>query len=238
MNQAQGAASSTIWGEIDQRSITFPMEVASFDAATFGYSVDLDVARELIPGDAFEPLDLGGVAQMVIAACDYHQNPWGDYLELNLGFLARPVDAPSDVNGSFVYRMPVDQEFTCRAGNQVMGFPKTVEDLSVQKVDGRVSFAWHRQGQLVLSLSFPDVAPVGEPVRVETDSYSYLGGVPHATALSMDLGTGPIDPAEVTLELGQDPVAEELRRLGLPKAGDFGAWGTNLSATFQLGRAI
>jgi hypothetical protein len=228
-----------VWGEIDGQEITFPMEVTDFDAATLIFSVPADAAQRLLPGADFSVIEVvDGIAQFVVALCDYHENPWGDYLELNLGFLARPVGAAPEVNGSFVYRMPVDQAFTCKAGNDVMGFPKTVEDLSVTRADGRVTFAWHRDGALVLSLDFPDAPAAGDPVRVETDSYSYLDGKPYATSLGMDLGTGAIDPADVVLELGDDVVADELRALGLPKTPDFGAWGTDLTASFQLGRPV
>lgn len=238
MAESNTADTSVVWGEIDGRTITFPMEVTRFDALTLTFDVDASVARDLIPGDAFEPLDTNGTAQLVVAACDYHENPWGDYLELNLGFLARPVAAPPGVDGSFVYRMPVDQEFTCRAGNEVMGFPKTVEDLSVHHGDDTVTFAWHRDGALVMRITAPTVAPSGEPDRIVTDSYSHLDGRPYATSLAMDLGTGFLDPVTVHLELGTGPVADELRALGLPAAPTFGTWGTDLGATFQLGRPL
>lgn len=229
----------TTWGQIQGRTITFPMEVDRFDAATFVFSVPAPAAAALLPGDAFEVVEVAdGVAQLVVALCDYHENPWGDYLEINLGFLARPVGAPAEVIGSFVYRMPVDQGFTCQAGNEVMGFPKTVEELSVRHHDDKVTFAMADGGRPVLSVSFPAGPPDGEPSRVETGSYSYLDGVPHETPLAMDLGTAFIDPSQVVVELGDGPVADELRSLGLPKAPDFGTWGTDLTATFQLGHPI
>jgi hypothetical protein len=228
---------SAVWGEIQGREITFPMEVADFDAATLMFSVPAAAAGALLPGTAFEVVETDGDAQLVMALCDYHDNPWGDYLELNLGFLARPVGADAGVVGSFVYRMPVDQAFTCAAGNEVMGFPKTVEELSVTHADGRVTFAMTAGGEPVLSVSFPEV-PAGDPVRMETGSYSYLHGVPHETPLAMDMGTAVLDPAEVVVELGTGAVADELRTLGLPKAPDFGTWGTGLTATFQLGHPI
>lgn len=238
MTDTADQTETTLWGEIDGRPITFPMEVTDFDAATLMFSVPADAAQALLPGDAFEVVAADGVAQLVVALCDYHENPWGDYLELNFGFLARPRGAGDDVLGSFVYRMPVDQTFTCRAGNDVMGFPKTVEDLSVRHDDGRVTFAMHADGSPVLSISFPEVPADGAPGRVETGSYSYLHGVPHETPLAMDLGTGLLDPADVVIELGTGPLADELRSLGLPKAPDLGTWGTNLTATFQLGHPL
>jgi len=177
-------------------------------------------------------------AQLVVAACDYVRNPWGDYDALNLGFLARPAGAPADVVGSFVYRMPVNQGFTCEAGNRVMGFPKTVEDLTVEYTDHAAAFRLAMGGQHVLTLTVPRAEPVGDPARVEATSYSYLEGVPYGTDLSMDMATGYIDPADVVLELGDSPVADELRSLGLPCVADFATWGEGLSATFLLGQPI
>lgn len=230
---------TTVWGEIEGREITFPMEVAEMNAATLLFSVPADAAATLLPGDAFAIAEVApGTAQLIIAACDYRRNPWGDYNELNLGFLARPVGAPDDVIGSFVYRMPVDQHFTCEAGNKVMGFPKTVEVLDVSYADDTVSFRLTMGGHFTIALTLPRAPAVGEPERFESDSYSYVAGVAHATPLSMDMGTGFVDPAAVEIELGDGPVADELRSLGLPKAADLVTWGEGLSATFFLGRPV
>jgi hypothetical protein len=228
-----------VWGEIDGQTITFPMEVTDFDAATFVFSVPAAAAQALLPGTDFEVIQMiDGVAQMVLALCDYHENPWGDYLEINLGFLTRPVGAGDEVLGSFVYRMPVDQAFTCAAGNQVMGFPKTVQDLSVGRRGDRVYFAMHVDGELELEVSFAEPAQDGPPTRVETGSYSYLDGEPYETPLSMDMGSGMIDVSTVEIELGSGLVATELKTLELPKTPDFGTWGTGLTATFQLGHPL
>src|SRR4051794_18931983 len=98
-------SATTVWGEVQGREITFPMEVAEMNAATLLFSVPTEAAAALLPGDAFEIAEVTpGTAQLIVAACDYRQNPWGDYNELNLGFLARPVGGPEDEIGSFVYR--------------------------------------------------------------------------------------------------------------------------------------
>ncbi len=229
----------TVWGEIDGQTITFPMEVTNFDAATLVFSVPAATAQALLPGPEFQVIEMiDGIAQLVVALCDYHENPWGDYLEINLGFLARPQGAGDEVLGSFVYRMPVDQEFTCKAGNQVMGFPKTVEKLSVTRHDGRVRFAMESEGELDLAVSFAEPEQHGAPTRVETGSYSYLHGVPHETPLAMDMGSGMIDVTTVEVELGHGRVGVELSALGLPATPDFGTWGTGLTATFQLGHPL
>ena len=93
-------------------------------------------------------------------------------------------------------------------------------------------------GAAELSFSFEEPVQAGAPTRVETGSYSYLHGEPHETPLAMDMGTGMIDPSTVEVELGDGVMATELKGLGLPKAPDFGTWGTGLSATFQLGHPL
>ena len=231
---------TTVWGEIDGQTITCPMEVTSMDAATLVFSVPSAAAQALLPGPDFEVAEMvEGVAQLVLALCDYQENPWGDYLELNLGFLARPRGAGPEVLGSFVFRMPVDQEFTCKAGNEVMGFPKTVEDLRVARQGGRVTFDLYLDGVLEVGIGFDEPTQSGEPSLVETVNYSYLDGEPYETALAMQMGTGMIDPASVRIDLGHGPFASDLRTLGLPElTPDFGTWGTGLAATFQLGRPV
>lgn len=230
---------TTRWGEIQGREITFPMEVEEMRSATLLWSVPAAAATALLPGEAFEVVEVApGTAQLVVAAVDYLRNPWGDYDEVNLGFLARPAGAPEGVIGSFVYRMPVNQAFTCEAGNRVMGFPKTVEDLGVTYTDTTATFRLAMAGHHVITLTLPRAAPTGDPERVEATSYSYLDGVPYGTDLSMDMGTGFVDPADVAIELGDSPVADELRSLGLPRAPDVAIWGEGLSATFLLGQPL
>lgn len=227
------------WGEIQGRPISFPMEVPDANIATVLYTVSAEVATELLPGDAFEVVETApGRTQLIIAACDYRDNPWGDYDEINLGLLARPAGAGDDTTGSFVYRMPVNQDFTCEAGNRVMGFPKTVEEIEVEYAADEVCFALTFDRQPAFRLTVPRVPAAAEPVRIEAVSYSYLDGAPYATTLEMDMGAAVEDLSRVRLELGRGVVADELRRLGLPAAPDFASWGEGLGAVFHMGRSV
>ena len=87
---------TTTWGSIHGQEIIFPMEVDSFNSATLGFSVPAAAAAALLPGDAFEIVEVSpGTAQLIVSLVDYRQNPWGDYNEVNLGFLARPRALPT-----------------------------------------------------------------------------------------------------------------------------------------------
>jgi hypothetical protein len=232
------------WGELEGRTITFPMSVPEIHIATALFAVPADAAARLLPGDAFEVVEAEpGVAHLVIAACDYVDNPWGDYDEVNLGLMARPrsggLGAPdAGPTGTFVWRMPVNQAFTCLAGNVVMGFPKTVEDIEVTATDDDVTFRLTCDGAHALSITVPRApAPDEPPTRLAAESYSYLDGVPHTTTLEMDLGA-PVDPTAVRIELGSGPIADELASLGLPTTPLFATWGESLGAVFHPARPL
>lgn len=226
------------WGEIDGVSIDFPIEVEEMNSATLTFTVPIGPARAVLPGEAFEVLEVApGRAMLVVALCDYVRNPWGDYNEVNLGLLVHPVGRP-DAAGAFQWRMPVDQEFTCVAGNRVLGLPKTVEDLTVDYTDDTVTFRLVVDGEpeLVVRLPRPDAGGLG--AAETTITYSYIDGVASEVPLTIDLPVGVVDPAEVVIELGDGAIATELRSLGLPAVPDLAAWGEGLTGSFLRPRPL
>lgn len=227
---------ATHWGEIDGVSIDFPLVVGSMNQATLTFTVPIDAARALVPGDGFEVLETApGSATFVMALVDYIENPWGDYNEINLGLLASPAGRP-DAAGSFIYRMPVNQEFTMKAGTQVLGVPKTVEDLTFDYSDDEVVVTW-RIGAEPLVIRFPRVGSDDPAIPTETITYAYLDGAPTALPLTIEIGSGLIDPSEITIEVGSSVIADELASLGLPELRpDFAVWGEGLSGSFLAPR--
>lgn len=242
-----GPATAAIrWGEIDGVSIDFPMVVGELRSATLTFTVPIGPARELVPGDAFEVAEVApGSAMLVLALCDYVRNPWGDYDEVNLGLLVHPAGRPEAV-GAFQWRMPVDQPFTCAAGNRVLGLPKTVEDLGFTYTSGpgegtvsvRLTMSDEPTGSVTLLVELPRVDSVPTGARDAAVTYSYLDGRPMALPLEMVLPASLVDPSDVRIELGQGALADELRSLGLPTAPDLAMWGEELSAVFQAPRPL
>lgn len=230
-------AETTLWGTIEGVEIRFPMVVEELHQATLIYTVPIEPARELVPGEAFEVVEIApGSAMFMMALVDYVRNPWGDYNEVNLGLLVHPVGRP-EAAGAFVYRMPVDQEFTRRAGNEVLGLPKVTEQLQVTYDSQSVRFELREGGRHALTVALPRV-PTGAPVPTDTVTYSYLDGTPTELPLSIELGSGTIDPGDVQVELGDTALADELRTLGLPRPPDSAVWGEELCGTFWAPRPI
>src|SRR3954471_24653553 len=110
--------------DVQGRTVTMPVEVRDATTATVIYDVDIDAARALAPA-GFEIVESApGKAQVAIALVDYRDNDLGTYHEIGTILLFRPVGrGPA---GTFITRLPVDQEFPCAAGNRIWGFPKSV----------------------------------------------------------------------------------------------------------------
>lgn len=222
--------------DIAGRTVTMPVQVRDASAGTVLWDVDATAAQALLPAD-FEVAETApGRANLAIALVDYRDNDLGSYLEIGLILFVRPRAGGEE--GNFIVHLPVDQEFTCEAGQRIWGFPKTVE--SIERVDGDGSTTWTLQmdGELVLRLTMPRGGSDEAPAMPMT-SYTVLDGAPRATAFSQ-WGKGSqlvIGGEGVTLELGSHPIAKELESLGLPAEPQLSTWTEQMQATFETPRA-
>jgi hypothetical protein len=220
--------------EIQGQTVATPVDVRDASAGTAIFEVDATAANDFLPGDAFEVVEsTPGRAQLVVALIDYRDNDLGDYLEVGITLFAKPKGAADDAAGTFIVHLPVDQSFTCEAGCTIWGFPKTVQQLSVDYTDRAAAWQLVMDGQLVLRLTVPRGGSDEMP-DMEMATYTYLDGVPHKTSFTQG-GTGSqvlLGGAGVSLELGDHPIAKELARLGLPAEASMTTWTEHMHGRF------
>lgn len=121
------------------REISFPVPVVSASISGAAFLTRAAVARRLIAGgrqsailDAAgaEPVVLpGGRTLAVLIHVRYHDVPGnvlGAYHEVGLAF---PVKVPGVGTRVHIHELPVDQDFTLAAGNELWGFPKWKGDM-------------------------------------------------------------------------------------------------------------
>lgn len=211
-----------------------PCVVRDASAGTAIFDVDAAAARALVP-DAFDLVETApGRCQLVIAVIDYRDNDLGDYLEVGLTFFVTPAGGSADEAGTYISRLPVDQEFTCEAGRTIWGFPKTVEDITLDITDTTATCTLHVDGQLVLRLTLPRGGTDDMPAMPMT-TYTIKDGVPHRTAFTQGGSRAQVrvDGDGVALELGEHPIAKELASLGLPAAAQMSTWTEHMQGTFE-----
>ena len=226
--------------EIQGRKVTLPVIVRDAGSGNAMYLVPAAAAQALIPGDAFEVIEAApGQTQLILGIIDYRDNDLGDYDEVGIIFMVKPRSGGDAQPGTFIHKLPVNQSFTCEAGCTIWGYPKSVERIQYDYTDETARCRLEMDGRHVLTLGVPRGradAPPGD--AMQAPSYTYIGGVPHATAFSTGGSTAVSPGADgVCLELGDHPIAEELLGLGLEDAAPvMSTWTEHMNGSF--GRAV
>jgi hypothetical protein len=219
------------------REVTMPVEVRDASSAAATYLVDAAVARTLLPTPQLDVVELlPGRALFSIAAIDYRDNDLGDYNEISLAFFVRERSAPRGIPylgtlvdflrghvATYIWKLPVNQSFTRDAGAGIWGFPKTVDVIDFDDAADRRRARLIMDGRSVLTFStlargtrtLPD-AP--------TTTYTMVHGRLHRTQFTMGSREVGFALGGADLTLGDHPVADDLRRLGLPKRALMTMW--------------
>jgi hypothetical protein len=228
------------------REVRLPVVVRDAASMAATYLVDAAAARRLLPGPQLDVVELlPGRALMSVACIDYRDNDLGDYNEVSIALFVRErgrsgglpyvgamLDFLRNRLATWIWKLPVDQAFTCEAGCGIWGFPKSVERIELADVSGRRRCRLVMDGRHVLTLVSSRGGTRVLPDAVMT-TYSWIDGVLHRTAfVSGAQGVG-IGLGGVTLALGDHPLADELRRLGLPKRALLGVWMEHMHGRFE-----
>lgn len=212
------------------REVRLPCHVRDASAGTVTFLADADAVRARLPHprlDVVEPI--GGRAVVVIGAIQYRDNDLGRYDEVSVATVVRLIDDPSPPPrlssligahrggiGTCILALPVDDEFSCQAGRQVWGFPKTVEDLTVATDDGPIVAVWRGGDGDVLRMA------VRSPGRLRLPSaeqlvYSVIDGGLVRVPFVLDPSGASLGPGGARIHLGTGPVADDLRAFRLTR---------------------
>jgi Acetoacetate decarboxylase (ADC) len=228
------------------REVTLPVIVRDAASGAATYLVSAAAARRLLPSPALEVVELlPGRALMSLACVDYRDNDLGDYNEVSIALFVRERGAAKGLPyvgaaldflrnrlGTYIHHLPVNQSFTCEAGRGIWGFPKTVEEITFTDAGNRRDCRLVMDGRHVLTFGLARGGRVTLP-DVPMTAYSAAGGVLYRTPfVSGARGVG-FHLGGATLELGDHPVADELRSLGLPKRALMSVWMEHTHARFE-----
>jgi hypothetical protein len=240
---APAAAPQTyvIYGQV----VRLPVVVRDASSAFASFVVPSAAVRPLLPA-GLQPAELlPGRTLCSIAGIEYRDNDLGRYNEVAVAFIAREgravapplIDLIRGHVGAYIHRLPVTEAFTCEAGSTIWGFPKTIEKISITEEGGRRICKLMMGGAHVLTLS---VKSSGRwRVRESpVTAYSYRDGVVRRTPfVSGGEGVG-YRLGGAALTLGAHPLADELRRLGLPKPALMSGSINRMHARFEAPQVV
>ena len=231
------------------REITFPVPVVSASISGAAFLARTAVVRRLIAAgrqsavlDATgaEPLALpGGRTPAIMIHVRYHDVPGnvlGAYHEVGLAF---QVKVPGHGTLVHIHELPVDQDFTLAAGNELWGFPKWKGDM-VGTAGGALDDARlgavgsAGEGGVDLRLDTRIGAPLPGTQSLAMNCVQVLDGRPVRVTAKATVSGGRIRPlsgAKVTIAPGAADgdaevarFADAVRRLGLDRARALGTF--------------
>lgn len=228
------------------REVTLPVIVRRARAAAVTFVVDAAAARVLLPTAGLEIVEVAPRRTLfTLGVIDYIDNDLGDYNEVSMAFYVRETGATRGIPylgawadflrgrlSTYIHRLPVDQSFTCAAGRGIWGFPKTVERIDFTASGDVAECRLEMDGRFVLSLEAPAGGSRALPDNA-MHTYSMIDGRLHRTPFRSGADGVGMRRGGATLALGDHPVADELRRLGLPKPALFSVWMDHMRGRFD-----
>ena len=226
--------------EIQGQTVRLPAVVRDASSGSVMYMVDAAGAQKLVP-DAFEVLEAApGKTQLTLVIVDYRDNDLGDYDEVGIVFFVRPAGRPDAEAGSYIYKLPVNQSFTCEAGFKIWGFPKTVEEIDFDYADDSATCKLTMSGQHVLTLTVPRGGD-GTTEPTAAVGYTMIEGIAHQNEFVRGGSGEQTLPGGdgVELALGDHAIADELRALGLEGATPLlSVWSEHMNGSFGRSEKI
>jgi hypothetical protein len=235
--------------EVDGRPVMLPARVRSASQGSAHYVVSSSAVDEILqakeePFRAFEIFP--GQTPLAIFMIDYRESDLGSYYELGVAFFVVPRGRIA-VPGMSIRVLPVNQEFTRRAGREIWGYPKTLmPHMEIAYADEEVHCTVDRHHDDVLSITVPR-GGASASRDIPFRSYTARSGTRYCTRFirsgrEESLTLRP----EVRLRLGHegsghclcrnanDPcICSDLRRLGLPASPAMSCWTEHMSGCFE-----
>jgi hypothetical protein len=185
-----------------------------------------------------------GWAICVLAAIEYKDNDLGTYNEVGVNFLVTHGAEPSlplvgmigasrrGALGAYVHQLPVTTSFSCDAGRDIWGFPKIVADITFSDAVDRRRCRLVADGVHVMTLE-TGRGGTRALAEIPQDAFAWRDGTLFRTPSRMAAKGMGFRLGGATLTLGDHPIADELRALGLPRRALGTTSFTHWRATFD-----
>jgi hypothetical protein len=236
---------------IQGKRVTYPVVVRKAASASATYIVDAEVARRMLPAPELDVIEImPGRALFSLACIDYVDNDLGDYNEVSMAFFVREKNAPRGIPylsaaldvlrsrvSTFIFWLPVDQEFTREAGETMWGFPKSVEKIDFERSGHRATCKLTSKGKHVLTFSMPRSGNRSLP-ETTLKTYTLMDDRTCVTTFTSKAEGVGFFRSGVQLELGDHAAAGWLRELGLPKKPFAAVWMENMHARFHAAKPL
>lgn len=232
--------------EILGRTVTLPVRIREAQQWSATFLVPAAAAQKLIDYSGLTVAQpIPGKAMVALAFVRYLDGDLDRYNEFAITAMVREHDAAPQPTrrglalefargkvGTFIHDLPVDQEFTCAAGNIIWGYPKWIADIDITSQHDRTACVVAGEHGPEITLTVADSGPLRLPQQMPP-TYSFRDGVLRRTTWEVKGTGGGMRLGGASLVLGrQGSMATALRGLGLPKRALMASSTAHLQSTF------
>lgn len=208
---------------VADRELVLPVEIRRASQWFTWFLVDRDKAQRLIDYSGLRVAARPGNRGVVsIAAARYVDGDLGPYHEVAVAVMVDRPDglASGSPMGAFIHQLPVNQEFTMEAGRTIWGFPKWMARIELADGGRHTCVGLFDGDAHVLTLTVARGLPVPfASLLPASDAYSCGDGTTRRVLWEQKSRGMRVAPLGATVELGDHPMADELRALSLPGRG-------------------
>ncbi len=228
--------------DIEGQTLGFPSMYQDGSSAVGLFLVPATTAQKLIRDSGFVVAEVApGKAMLSLSCVHYRESDCGPYNEIAMAFFVKKIganhgipylgtwlDILRDDSATFIWKLPVTTRLANDAGILMWGLPKTIEEIDFEQIGDQARFTLRMDRREVLTYTVQATGKLSQ-ARGTSTVYSIFEGAPHATSLAHEYEGMGIRLRGGTLKLGDHPISESLRKLGLPKAPLIATWIGHLS---------
>jgi len=211
---------------VDGLPFELPVNSEQTPALMAAFRINLDRAREVMPGNELHPLNFFGKGLFLVTVVDYRVTDIGKYIEYSLAIActhgARP--APPILPfifqkgfgvGQYVMDLPVSTEISVKGGKGIWGMPKHRASLDFLANDSTVSSQYNLDDQLVTRIDIARPRGNGIPLDLGAANYCVFRGMLMKSYIYFKgrVHFALFNDAAATFTLGDHPKAEPFKRL-------------------------
>lgn len=219
---------------IQGENVTMPVEIRQASNWTAMFAMPISAAHRVLAPTGLEPIRvLPGKSLAGVGFVRYTDGDLGPYHEFMVALMARRPGVPKS-DGAYIHWLPVNQTFTCEAGQEIWGFPKEIADIEITPHRWYTDCRVHLDGKLVVAIRVGNGLPAPSALAGRRiDAYTYRGGLLRRTPWGMSVTGVRARPGGARITWGDHPKAAELQRLQISPRALFSTSTSALQMSFE-----
>jgi Acetoacetate decarboxylase (ADC) len=222
---------------VDDIPFTLPVNSEKTPALMAAFSIDLEKARALMPGNELHPFQFWGRGLLVITVINYKVTDIGKYVEYSIAIACTHGSKPAPRllpglfaktfgTGQFVYDLPVSTEVSVKGGKGIWGMPK--HRASLDFIEGKewITSQYDLNGEFMMKIEVKRPSSIWMPISAGSANYCAFRGMLMKSYIYFKgkAGLHLFKKDSARLHIGNHPKMQALKALNIDPKPVFAAY--------------